>query len=489
MSLTSTGWVSKRYPEIVSELQQLLRDNVSPTLDVTSSSVIGQVVSIFAAAIASQYDLAAAVYDSGNRDKAEGKNLDDLAALIGVVRNTAFPSSGTLILKGANNTTINSGAQFKTNDNKRTVVTNTTTSLINSSCYACEVSVTSLQPSTVYNISINGSPYQTTSSATPSVIEIVSSLSAQINAAYAASPELGYSSSVVGNLLVIVSSSYTNFCNIVLGARLTPIKVSVAVTAFCTETGAIEILPESVTKISTPIAGLESVTNPLEFQTGRDVENDEELRVRMSRSVQIAGKATIPAIRAAIENITGVTSTKILENDGINTDANGLPPKSYEIIVEGGDGQTIADTVWETKPAGIQTYSSLGDAGKWLVVDSQGFQHDVYFTRPVPQYMWVKVEYSLYNEEVFPATGGEDAMKNAIVTYGKTLGVGKDVICKRFYGSIYSSVSGLSNISMTAAYTDDPVVVPDDLDYAEIIPISQTRVSRWDVARISVQFV
>lgn len=487
MSLTSTGWVSKRYPEIFAELQTSLRNTIHPDLDVSSTSVIGQITAIFAAEIAKQYALGQAVYDSGNRDKAEGKNLDDLAALVGVTRNVSSPSNGTLILTGTNNTTVPAGSTFKTNDNKYVVAIRRDVLISNSVCQKAETQVSSVVNNTAYTISINGGSFSYTSSASATVAEILNGLASTINTFLIANPNAGFTCTSTGTRLVIESTGYRNDVVLILGARLSPDKINMAVTGFVTENGPIAILPETVKVIASPIPGLNSVTNPLEFQYGRNVETDEELRVRMARSVQIAGKATVPAIRAAIENLVGVTSVNILENTSAFSDVNGLPPNSYQVIVEGGEDQEIADTVWETKPAGIQTFSVNGDDGKWIVEDSEGNAQAVYFTRPIPKYLWMKVTANLYNEEVFPPTSGPDAIKASLVEYGKTLGVGKDVICKRFYGSVYSAASGIGNVVITAAYTDSPADTPDPLSFTEIVPVSSVEVSRWDVARIEFE--
>lgn len=489
MALTNTGWVSKRYPEIFAELQNKLRSNIDPNLDVSSTSVLGQITAIFAAEIASQYDLGQAVYDSGNKDKAEGKNLDDLAALVGLTRNVPTPSNGTILLVGASNTTIPSSSLFGTSDNKNTIAITSSVVIDSAACYKTEVQVTSVVDNTLYSLSINSSTFTFTSGTGATAASILGGLNSAINSFLVANPEAGFTSSVVGNRLVVTTISYRNGLNVVFGARLAPDKITKAVNGVVTVNGPVAILPETVKVILSPISGLNSVSNPNEFQYGRNVESDEELRIRMTQSVQIAGKATVPAIRAAIGNITGVSSVSIIENTTPLPDVNGMPPSSYQVVVEGGDDQTIANTIWETKPAGIQTYSINGVDGLFVVEDNQGNPQAVYFTRPIPKYMWVNVTASLYNEEAFPTTTGPEAVKKAVVDYGKTLGVGKDVICKRFYGSVYQNVSGIGNIVITAAYTTSPTSVPSPGDYAEIIPVANVEVSRWDTSRVSFTLV
>jgi uncharacterized phage protein gp47/JayE len=493
MSLTASGWVSRRYPEIFASLQTALRNTIHPDLDVSSTSVAGQVAAIFAAEIARQEALGQAVYDSGNRDKAEGKNLDDLAALIGITRNTASASSGVLLLSGSNATTVPAGSLFKTSDNKYTISSATTTDLTTSLCQSVEVTVATVANSTVYTVAVNGNSFSHTSSASATISSILNGLNSTITSFLASNPTAGFTSSTDGVKLIVASTEKRNDISIALGARLGTDKVIAAVTGRVTENGRVAILPGTVTQIVTPVLGLNTVSNPFEFQYGRAVETDEELRIRMSTSVEIAGKATVPAIRAALANITGVSSTSVQENAKPNPSADGLPPHSYRIIIEGGDDQEIANTVWETKPAGIQTFTRSDGLGGSLdghiVSDAEGNPQVVHFMRPIPKYIHLSVEVTLYNEEIYPSATAEAAVKEALVAYGAELGVGKDVICKRFYGAVYGAVNGVSNVSILASYTEDPLDIPDPNSFVEVLPVGSIEVSRFDVSRISYNIV
>lgn len=493
MSLTASGWVSRRYPEIFASLQTALRNTIHPDLDVSSTSVAGQVAAIFAAEIARQEALGQAVYDSGNKDKAEGKNLDDLAALIGITRNTSSASSGVLLLTGNNATTVPAGTLFKTSDNKYDISSVTDADININLCKSAGIVVSTASNSTIYTVAVNGNSFSHTSSPSATVSSILNGLNSSVASFLASNPTAGFTSSTDGTKLFISSTENRNNISIVLGARLGTDKVVAAVTGRVTEVGPITILPGTVRQIVTPVLGLSGVENPFEFQYGRAVETDEELRIRMSTSVEIAGKATVPAIRAALANITGVTSISLQENAKPTPSPDGLPPSSYRIIIEGGDDQEIADVVWETKPAGIQTFTRSDGLGGSLdghiVSDVEGNPQVVHFMRPIPKYIHLSVEISLYDEELYPSSTAEAAIKEALVAYGSKLGVGKDVICKRFYGSVYSAVNGISNVNILASYTEDPLDLPDPLSFVDVLPVGSSEVSRFDVSRISFNII
>ena len=477
MSLTSSGWVARRFPQIFSELQTQLRNNIDPNLDVSVSSVAGQLTAIFGAAIASLEDLAQAVYDSGNKDKAEGKNLDDLAALIGVSRIGASQATGAVTLTGSVGITVPQNTIFSDANTKDRYLLLVDVDLIPSDCVFTDLTPTKVLPSTAYALNVNGITYTYTSSSSPSVASIVQG----IEGVLATSTDPSF---VVRNrdnvALEIESSDYSQYPLQVLPSTLFGfISVKAVGEIVSVEEGLPSVQTGAIRIIDTPVLGLTAVYNNAPTQPGRVVETDEELRERMGQSVQIAGKATVPAIEAALKNVSGVSFAKVFENISIFSDVSGRPPKSFEAVVQGGLDSAIGNTIFDTKPAGIESYGNT----TVIVEDLSGNMQAVKFSRPVVQYIHMRVTYSLYDEEVFPSTGVE-AIKNAIVNKGATLGVGEDVIGKRFYGDIYSAVAGIEDLNILVGVTSDPNDLPSS--YAAVVPIGETQISDFATTRISV---
>jgi hypothetical protein len=81
------------------------------------------------------------------------------------------------------------------------------------------------------------------------------------------------------------------------------------------------------------------------------------------------------------------TSTNTLDAGGAVTvtQSYGRPGKSFEIVVLGGDDADIAEAIWESKPAGIQSYGTTTET----VTDDEGNEWTISFTRPtqVPIYV------------------------------------------------------------------------------------------------------
>lgn len=123
----------------------------------------------------------------------------------------------------------------------------------------------------------------------------------------------------------------------------------------------------TITTITTAIAGWNSVTNPLGAETGREQETDDAYRARQATLLSAPGSSTVDAIRADMLAISTVQQARVFENTTMNTDANGLPAKSFEVVIYDQmltPANTIAQAIWDSKPAGIQVYgtSSGGNA-------------------------------------------------------------------------------------------------------------------------------
>lgn len=153
-------------------------------------------------------------------------------------------------------------------------------------------------------------------------------------------------------------------------------------------------------------------------------------------------------------------------------------PKSFEAVVQGGTDADVANKIWTTKPAGIQTFGNTA----FTITDSQGEFQVINFSRPTPIYIWVTVALTLYTEEVFPPNG-QDLVAAAINTYGSNLGIGVDVLLQRVLAQIFN-VPGIASGVMQIASTDLPGDSP--LFGTADISIAENEVAIFDLTRITV---
>lgn len=152
--------------------------------------------------------------------------------------------------------------------------------------------------------------------------------------------------------------------------------------------------------------------------------------------------------------------------------------KSFEAVVEGGSDADVANKIWLTKPAGIQTFGNTS----FTITDSQGEQQVINFSRPTPIYIWGTVALTLYSEETFPPNG-QDLVADAINTYGNNLGIGVDVLLQRVLAQIFS-VPGIASGAMQIAATNGPGDSP--LYGTADIPIQENEIAVFDLSRITV---
>ena len=152
--------------------------------------------------------------------------------------------------------------------------------------------------------------------------------------------------------------------------------------------------------------------------------------------------------------------------------------KSFEAVIEGGSDADVANKIWTTKPAGIQTFGNTS----FTITDSQGEQQIINFSRPTPIYIWVAVALTLYPEETFPPNG-QDLVADAINSYGNSLGIGVDVLLQRVLAQIFT-VSGIASGVMQIAATNGPGDSP--LYGTADIPIQENEIAVFDLSRITV---
>ena len=236
-------------------------------------------------------------------------------------------------------------------------------------------------------------------------------------------------------------------------------------------TGPIIALSGSITEIDTPVTGWASVVNNTDAQVGTNEETDVSLRARRQLSISRDAQSIIDAIFSGVANIPGVTQTTVLENDTNITDANGLPPHSFQVLVVGGIDSDIADIIWLKKPAGIFSFGSTTIE----ILDSQGIPHDISFSRPTIVDIYVEVDITPFAK--YPANG-DDLIKQAIVDYangeliaGRGFGLSDDVIYTRLYTPI-NSIQGHEIDELRIGITVSPIGVVN-------IPILATETSNF----------
>ncbi len=222
-------------------------------------------------------------------------------------------------------------------------------------------------------------------------------------------------------------------------------------------TGPVAANSGTLTVITTPSSGWNSVTNAEDADLGTDIETDAAYRLRQVAELASPGSCTVDAIRADLLRISGVTQAFVFENTTMSTDGDGVPPKAYECVVYDGvipaaDDQEIGQTIWDNKPSGIETY---GDTDV-TVLDSTGAERTVYFSRA--DNVDVYLTYTLDVDPLTYPVDGDDQVKAAAIAKGLTyLVLGQDVVALVFRAQALL-VTGVNDVTaFTLGFAVSPV--------------------------------
>ncbi len=229
---------------------------------------------------------------------------------------------------------------------------------------------------------------------------------------------------------------------------------SATVTATAVNSGVIVASAGTVTTIDTQIAGWTAVTNDNDATEGQDEESDTDLRIRRANSTAISSTGNVESVAANLYAVDDVTSVIVNENKTSSTNSDGIPAHSIACIVEGGAASDIAESIFNTKSAGCNTFGDLTET----ISDSQGFDQDISYSRPDDVNIYIGMELRQLSD--FPSTG-EDDIKTAITDYFEEdedtrLSIGDNVIFSEIYAPI-NTVSGVSIPRMTIAASDSEI--------------------------------
>lgn len=235
--------------------------------------------------------------------------------------------------------------------------------------------------------------------------------------------------------------------------------------------GPIPAVAGSLTIIDTPVAGWSTVTNA-DAVLGRDVASDARFRELIRLTMRAGGGSSIEAIRAALLRVSGVEEAIIIENLAPYTDSDGRPPFSFEAVVRGGATQDILDAIWFGKPAGGLAYGSTSGSS----VDSYGTAQPVAFSRPTDVDIYFIVQYEA--DSTFSGTAGLANIRNALLAYGATFTLGRDVRPFEFERLI--TEPGIIELEILSGTAPGPTS-------SAIIPITRRQLATFLSANISFQ--
>jgi uncharacterized phage protein gp47/JayE len=224
--------------------------------------------------------------------------------------------------------------------------------------------------------------------------------------------------------------------------------------------------------IQTPVVGLDSVTfdsETADISVGRLTETDTELRRRRQYSVGQTSTNTLDSVKAVLYSTDGVVHVRGFENDTEETNEDGLPMKSFEMVVDGGDEDEITDKIFNNKPIGTRAYGTTLKTK----TDSEGNVYQIGYTKAEDVNIGVDIKIVV---STFQSNTWINEVKTALVERFEDIQeIGTEVKYYNYFQTL-SSFSEITDIEEVSFYN------LDNQDYKT----SQLKIGKKQIAKINI---
>lgn len=124
--------------------------------------------------------------------------------------------------------------------------------------------------------------------------------------------------------------------------------------------GAVLSVPNTIVIPVTIVLGVSAINNPTSYTSlGLAEESDAALKIRRQKSVSLASQGYLAGLYAALNNINGITSVNVYENNTDTTDGDGVPSHSIWVVVAGtASSAEIANAIYRKRNAGCGMFGA-----------------------------------------------------------------------------------------------------------------------------------
>ena len=237
-----------------------------------------------------------------------------------------------------------------------------------------------------------------------------------------------------------------------------PYSGQVSTTATCLTPGAIAAPVGTIWTIVSQVPGWQDVTNLSDAALGLPVELDGELRQRQTVSTMLPSQIGIDGLVGALSALPNVVSVTPFENDTNLTDANGIPPKSTALVIDGGDAAQIANVLLLKKMDGSQFYGPIQVTAN----DINGISRKVGWFAPTD----VPITYSVSIRPQDKFTlDDEAAIQLALANWTNSMGQGATISIARSYSPVNAVNTTFEIVSINIA-RDGAATSSNDINLA-----------------------
>lgn len=484
--VTEQGFKLKRLADIQVETTESMQAAFGAGINLQPESFLGQIKGILDEREALIWELAQAIYNSQYPQTASGASLDSVASLNAISRLKETRSTVLSRIFGDLGATVPVGFTASVLGNESAKFETTSSDTIHAGIDEVQkISFSSIPTSGSFKLGFNGEETGLLDQTT-TAIDIENALNGLSGVTVSGDFSIGFTVTFTGSdgqinqsLLQFLDNTLQDggSVTITITEETAGILPFVDITMTAQAAGPIIANTGSLTEIETPESGIDSITNIEDAQIGRSLETDPDLKIRRILLLKRSGTATVEGIRNNVLNVQDVIQALLIENTLDVPDIQGRPPKSFEVFVLGGDEDEIAQSIFEARPAGIETVGTITRN----ITDSQGIGQIIKFSRPTEVEIYIIVNITpnltLIEGPLYPIDG-DVQVKTAILNFIEGLSIGQDVVLNQLYTPI-NSVPGVIGIEILIGTSPSPT-------QSNNLNIENTEIAVFDSSRITV---
>lgn len=477
--VTKKGFVRKRLDEIKNDVYSRLKEGWGYDITINTQSFLNVLVTGFSDEVAKLWEVAENTYYAMYTMSAEGANLDNAMQFGGITRERDARTMYMLACTAPDDTTVEYGVLVKSATNPEKVFRCTNRQVIGRENFR-KIVVKPYMESGIdlFYLTINRNTYQYARQDGDDAVAVLKAIKELID-------EKGIIVQVdEENCSLSLEDIYKQTSNTLAISNNFLIESVTSNLLFeSMDYGEVIIANGLIKELVTLGTGITEVWNDIAPASGRFEADDVEARQNFVKRCAIRSKTMIESITSEIYNtVDHVKSVAGYENDTEFQDEEGRPPKSVEIIVDGGEDGEIANIIYTKKTNGIRAYGNI----TMDVADTFGNIHKIGFSRPDYLYVWMKVIITGKPGKVM-APNYVQLTQDSILDDSADIQVGDSVYMQTFLTNIYAKVVSVSMVEIKVFATLDEKYTPQDEDYATSnIYVSNRQKAILDVSRIEV---
>ncbi len=477
--VTKNGFVRKRLDEIKNDVYGRLKEGWGYDITINPQSFLNVLVTGFSDEIAKLWEAAENTYYSMYTMSAEGANLDNAMQFGGITRERDARTLYMLACTAPDDTVVEYGVLVKSATNPEKTFRCTNKQVISRESFRNIVIKPYMESGTdLFYLTINRNTYQYTRQDGDDALSVLKAIQALID-------EEGMNAQVdeenCSLRLEDINKQTSNTLAVSNNFLVEAVTSNILFESM--DYGEVIIANGLIKEMVTLGTGIMEVWNDIAPTPGRFEADDVEARQNFIKRCAIRSKTMLESITAEIYNTAdNVLSVAGYENDTEMTDAEGRPPKSVEVIVDGGEDGEIAGIIFKKKTNGIRAYgSTVVD-----VADTYGNIHKIGFSRPDYLYIWIKAEITGKPGKAM-APNYAQLTQDSILADAVDIQVGDSLYMQTFLADIYAKVVSVSMVEIKTFSTLDKNYIPAETEYVSgNVYVSNRQKAVFDASRIEV---